>query len=131
MLSLLPQNRPLWLSRQKAISAKRLRSNSPVFQAIRSRPGFERFLLSVSEADLLEAASHGPIVIVNVSSYRCDALIIEQACVRLLELPHLSQEAINDYVRHLQSLETLGWLWDNIVRPVLDDLGFTGPPSGS
>ncbi|KAH7124506.1 TPR domain-containing protein [Dactylonectria macrodidyma] len=96
---------------------------------IRSKSGFERFLLSASEADMLEAAWHGPIVVLNVSSYRCDALLVEQSGIRLLELPHLSRDVLNDHVRELETLDTLGWLWDDIVCPVLNALGFTGPPS--
>ncbi|KAH7117313.1 CHAT domain-containing protein [Dactylonectria macrodidyma] len=102
-----------------------------LLETIRSKSGFERFLLSASEADMLEAARHGPIVVLNVSSYRCDALLIEESGIRLLELPHLSRGALNDHVRELKTLDTLGWLWDAIVRPVLDALGFTGPPSDS
>ncbi|KAH7016383.1 CHAT domain-containing protein [Microdochium trichocladiopsis] len=102
-----------------------------LLETIRSKSGFERFLLSASEADMLEAARHGPIVDLNVSSYRCDALVIEQSGIRLLELPHLSREALNDHVRELRTLDTLGWLWDAIVCPILNALGFTGPPSDS
>ncbi|KAJ4229247.1 hypothetical protein NW757_014083 [Fusarium falciforme] len=79
----------------------RRREAGPQFAAlletIHSKTGFERFLLSASEADMLGAARHGPIVVVNVSSYRCDALLIEQSGIRLLELPHLSQEALNEH----------------------------------
>ena len=100
-----------------------------VLEKVRSEPGFERFLLSASEPDMLDTARRGPIVVLNVSPHRRDALIIEQSDIRLLELPHLSLVAINDYVRNLRSLETLGWLWDAIVCPVLNALGFTGPPS--
>ncbi|KAJ6003554.1 CHAT domain-containing protein [Penicillium canescens] len=102
-----------------------------LLETIRSRPGFERFLLSISEADMLKAALYGPIIVLNVSMYRCDALIITQSGIRLLKLPRLTQEAINKHVGHPQSLETLEWLWDDIVCPVLENLGFTGPPSGS
>jgi CHAT domain-containing protein len=102
-----------------------------LLETIRLQPGFERFLLSVSEADMLKAAVCGPIVVLNVSSQRCDALIITQSGIRLLVLPHLSQDAINDRAGNLQSLETLEWLWDGIVGPVLENLGFTGPPSGN
>ncbi|KAJ5369324.1 TPR domain-containing protein [Penicillium cataractarum] len=102
-----------------------------LLETIRSQPGFNRFLLSVSEADMIKAALYGPIVVLNVSSYRCDALIIHHSGIRLLELPHLSQEAIDDHIDHLQSLETLEWLWDYIVGPILDDLGFSRPPSDS
>ncbi|KAL8299200.1 hypothetical protein RB593_009192 [Gaeumannomyces tritici] len=102
-----------------------------LLDTIRSKPGFKRFLLLASEADILDAARQGPIVVLNVSSYRCDALAIEQSGIRLLELPHVSREAINKYARELQTLATLGWLWDAIVCPVLEALGFTGPPSDS
>ncbi|KAM6505521.1 hypothetical protein FSOLCH5_014731 [Fusarium solani] len=102
-----------------------------LLETIRSKSGFERFLLAASEADMLEAARPGPIVVLNVSSYRCDALLIEQSGIRLLELPHLSRDAINDHIRELKSLDTLGWLWDAIVCPVLNALGFTGPPSNT
>ncbi|KAH8654745.1 CHAT domain-containing protein [Ilyonectria robusta] len=102
-----------------------------LLETIRSKSGFERFLPSASEADILEAARPGPIVVLNVSSYRCDALVIEQSGIRLLELPRLSRDAINDHVRELKTLDTFGWLWDDIVCPVLNALGFTGPPSDS
>ncbi|KAH6877251.1 hypothetical protein B0T10DRAFT_464644 [Thelonectria olida] len=91
-----------------------------LLKSIRSKPTFERFLLSASEADMLEAARHGPIVVVNVSSYRCDALVIGQSGIRLLELPRLSREALEDHVQELETLNTLGWLWDAIVCPVLN-----------
>ncbi|KAH6984213.1 CHAT domain-containing protein [Ilyonectria sp. MPI-CAGE-AT-0026] len=98
-------------------------------ETIRSKSGFERFLLASSKADMLEAARPGPIVVLNVSSYRCDVLLIEQSGIRLLELPRLSRDAINDHMQELNTLDTLGWLWDAIVSPVLDTLGFTRPPS--
>ncbi|KAL8396668.1 hypothetical protein RB594_003654 [Gaeumannomyces avenae] len=100
-----------------------------LLDTIRSKPGFKRFLLSASEADILDAARQGPIVVLNVSSYRCDALAIEQSGIRSLELPHVSRDAINEHARELKTLATLGWLWDAIVCPVLESLGFTRPPS--
>ncbi|KAK4076851.1 hypothetical protein Purlil1_12559 [Purpureocillium lilacinum] len=102
-----------------------------LLETIRSKSGFKRFLLSASETDMLEAARRDTIVVLNVSSYRCDALIIEKSGIRLLELPHLSQGALNDRIQELETLETLGWLWDAIVCPVLNVLGFTGPPADS
>ncbi|KAH7146064.1 CHAT domain-containing protein, partial [Dactylonectria macrodidyma] len=100
-----------------------------LLETIRSKADFERFLLSASEADILEAARPGPIIVLNVSLYRCDALLIEQSGIRLLELPHLSRDTFNDHVQELETLDTLGWLWDAIVCPVLNALGFTGTPS--
>lgn len=104
------------------------RQLAAVLAKIRTQPGFDRFLLSASEADMLDTARCGPIIVINVSSYRRDALIIEHSGIRLLELPCLSLDAINSYARNPGSLETLEWLWDIIVEPILYDLGFTGPP---
>ncbi|KAL8366742.1 hypothetical protein RB595_010551 [Gaeumannomyces hyphopodioides] len=112
---------------------------SNLIETIRSKSNFERFLLSASKADMVEAARHGPIVVLNVSSYRCDALVIQQSDagsgvrsgIRLLELPHLSRDALNNRARKLKTLDTLGWLWDAIVCPILNFLGFTGPLSES
>ncbi|KAL6832827.1 CHAT domain-containing protein [Trichoderma camerunense] len=106
-----------------------------LLEIIRLRKDFQRFLLPASEIDMLHAAAcGGPIVILNMSHYRCDALIIEESGLRTLEFPHLSQEMFPEYIfaqryEALQSLKTLSWLWDDIVRPVLDALGFTEPPS--
>lgn len=104
-----------------------------LLEAIRSRPGFQRFFLSASELDMLQAASNGPIVILNMCSYRCDALIIQLSGLSVVELPQLSQgfsseKLIAIHSRDPESAETLAWLWDEIVCPVLDALGFTRPP---
>ncbi|KAH7007179.1 CHAT domain-containing protein [Ilyonectria destructans] len=101
-----------------------------LLKEIRDQHGFQRFLLPSSEAEMKGAAAHGPIVILNVSSHRCDALILEQTNIRVVELHQLSRNEILKRARHLQSLETLGWLWNAVVKPVLDALGFTEPPSG-
>jgi hypothetical protein len=44
---------------------------------IREQPGFEDFLLAPSERELKAAARCGPIAVINVSKYRCDAILIE------------------------------------------------------
>ncbi|RYP58987.1 hypothetical protein DL771_011041 [Monosporascus sp. 5C6A] len=94
---------------------------------IRRQPGFGRFLLPPSEAEMRKAAINGPIVIINVSPHRCDALIIEPSGIRMLELSRLSRKDIED--RDYQSFETIVWLWDTVVYPVLDALGFIQTPS--
>ncbi|EJT69646.1 hypothetical protein GGTG_12530 [Gaeumannomyces tritici R3-111a-1] len=134
-----PQGHSLVVAEHRTVAAeaedgRRLKAGprlAGLLDTIRSKPGFKRFLLSASEADILDAARQGPIVVLNVSSYRCDALAIEQSGIRLLELPHVSRDAINEHARELKTLATLGWLWDAIVCPVLEALGFTGPPSDS
>ena len=101
-----------------------------MIQRIRQLPGFERFLLAPSEDEVKRAAKSGPIVIINVSSYRCDALIIETTQIRALPLPHLYAKDIPDRTTgSLGKPEILKWLWETVARPVLDTLGLTQTPS--
>ncbi|KAK8031899.1 hypothetical protein PG990_001633 [Apiospora arundinis] len=92
-----------------------------VVQKIRGLPGFERFLLPPSEDEVCQAAANGPIVVVNISPHRCDALIVEASGIRTLELPQLSRQDLEN--KEPQSLDTLVWLWDTIISPVLTELG--------
>ncbi|ROW02618.1 hypothetical protein VPNG_07837 [Cytospora leucostoma] len=100
---------------------------------IRSMDGFNRFLLPATDAEMRDAAIYGPIVIVNVSSHRCDALVIEQTQIRSIPLKRVSQRAIIHRAMQLESVDTLKWLWYSIVSPVLVALGFTasGPELAS
>ncbi|CAG9951766.1 unnamed protein product [Clonostachys rosea f. rosea IK726] len=97
---------------------------------IRKRPGFEQFLLPPSELDIHAAASQGPIVVINVSKHRCDAIIVESQRIRSLRLNGLERDDIEEKSRRgsLGTPEILEWLWDFIAGPVLDALTFTQPP---
>ena len=98
---------------------------------IREQPEFKDFLLVPSVAQMHIAASHGPTVVLNVSQYRCDAILVEQHQIRSLALPQLnSMEVMEKSSRDdLGSPQILEWLWDVIANPVLDALGYTQPPS--
>ncbi|KAL6408226.1 hypothetical protein AUP68_08078 [Ilyonectria robusta] len=98
---------------------------------IQTLPGFEDFLLPPRERDLKDAAQRGPIIVVNVSKYRCDALLVEPHQIQALPLIQLSVEEIEAKAQRgdLGSYEVLEWLWDRVTRPVLDALGFTDLPS--
>ncbi|CAH0015676.1 unnamed protein product [Clonostachys rhizophaga] len=104
-----------------------------VIEAIRSHPGFERFLLAPTEDEMKSAAIRGPVVVLNVSRYRCDALIVEQDGLRHLQLHGLHESDIQDYAATLDSssvtTQLLEWLWDTIAGLVLDFLNFTQPPA--
>ncbi|KAI0423416.1 CHAT domain-containing protein [Xylaria sp. FL1042] len=58
---------------------------------IRARPGFDRFLLTALGAEMQEAVHQGPIVILNVSKYRCDAILVEPSGFRLIPLLTISR----------------------------------------
>jgi tetratricopeptide (TPR) repeat protein len=96
---------------------------------IRTRRGFENFLLPPSEEEMMAAAQSGPIVLINVSEHRCDALIVEPTQIRSLALTSLNSKDIEDWTRggDLASPKVLAWLWDTVAKPVLDNLGFNRP----
>jgi len=101
-----------------------------VIEQIQRLPGFDRFLRAKSEDELKTAAECGPIVIINISDYRCDALIIEKTQIQALPLSHLHVSDIRARATEtLAEPEVLEWLWDTIARPVLDKLGFTQTPT--
>ncbi|MEU4078966.1 hypothetical protein DEJ45_32540 [Streptomyces venezuelae] len=119
---------------------------------VRRRAGSEEPLLP-SEADgLLSEGADGPVVLVNVSRFRCDALVITPEGLLTVPLPRLTlREVVDRTVAFLGALERLqagdggdlmagpaaedeldghlGWLWDGVTGPVLDALGITGPPA--
>ncbi|EYB24434.1 hypothetical protein FG05_11998 [Fusarium graminearum] len=63
---------------------------------IRKKPGFEDYLLPPSETAMRAAAQKGPIVVINVSQYRCDAIIVKPDRLHLLPLPKLTLSAVED-----------------------------------
>ncbi|TDL21452.1 TPR-like protein [Rickenella mellea] len=56
---------------------------------VRQKSGFERFLLPKQFSELRYASHDGPVVVLNVSEYGCDALIIEHSLSECLHHVHL------------------------------------------
>ncbi|MFJ9815556.1 CHAT domain-containing protein [Streptomyces sp. NPDC101151] len=132
---------------QRAVSAEAAR----LITELQRRPGFQRFLtpLPLGLDDLQPAAAEGPVVSINVHPRRCDALALCPDGLRTVKLPRLYA---SDLVAQAESFRmavevltagprdplfeearevftgTLAWLWDVLAEPVLDTLGFTGPP---
>lgn len=99
---------------------------------IRKKDGFKDFLGVPPEGMMqLAAAEKGPIVAINVSQYRCDAILVEHQGVRCLPLPDLKSEEVEMRANqgNLGKPEVLRWLWDVIGHPVLDALGFKESPT--
>jgi tetratricopeptide (TPR) repeat protein len=97
---------------------------------IREQSGFEQFLRAPTRDEIQCAASNGPIVIVNISQHRCDAIIVEEKSVHALALPSLVMEDIKIYtqINNRDKLRTSAWLWDAAACPVLQQLGLLAPP---
>ncbi len=119
---------------------------------IRSLPGFDTFLLAPPFETLAAAAAHGPVALLNVSRFRCDALILGNradghAEVQLVALPQVDPAVAASHARAIlsgfrnpasalaatQAVQgALAWLWDAVVRPVLDGQGLLAAnPSAS
>lgn len=98
---------------------------------IRKLPGYEDFMLSHTEDEIYKASESGPVVGINVSRLRCDALLVSDSQVRALELPSITLEDLECKVKPwtLSTAQTLEWLWDTIMSPLLNMLKFTDTPS--
>ncbi|KAH6880715.1 CHAT domain-containing protein [Thelonectria olida] len=98
--------------------------------AIRTKPGFESFLTVPDETSLRAAATFGPIVVINVTAYRCDALVLTKDQIRVVHLPKLKTTELEERAQlgDRGSLKALEWLWDVVANPILDALGITQPP---
>jgi len=104
-----------------------------IINKIRRMSNFERFLLPPTANELMMAAAPmNPVVLINFSSIRCDAFLIQQHSITSLNLPSLHESVLNGLASIVQSrsptkhqkLEQLKWWWDAMAGPVLEELGF-------
>ncbi|MCX4529285.1 tetratricopeptide repeat protein [Streptomyces sp. NBC_01551] len=121
-----------------------------VLEQIRGLKGFASFALPPTVDDLRGQAGQGPVVTFNVNDHRSDALLLTEQGVTIVALPDLTPAVVIDRIEAFhQALadssdsdpdadragaqqrvrEILAWLWDTAVGPVLDALGYTGPPA--
>jgi tetratricopeptide (TPR) repeat protein len=123
-----------------------LRRRDEVVEKIRALDGLADFLCAPDPSQLLAAGNAGPFVMINISRYRCDAIIVHNGAIRAVRLPGVTAaglaEVTTTYLRLFDKLrrtdelplaqrpspsDTLrdicGWLWDRIVLPVLGELG--------
>ncbi|CAE6501928.1 unnamed protein product [Rhizoctonia solani] len=117
----------------------------------RTLPGFEDFLQPIIASDLVKAARNGPIVVINCHKDCCDALVVMPGrdTIDHIPLPKFTGETAqhtrsemeksvrNSRLRErgdnrrpvleeIFNLETvLAVLWDDVVKPILDFLGYT------
>ena len=112
------------------------RQRDSLIQQIRARPDLQELVTPPPFSRLATAAARGPVVIVNISSYRCDALIISGGTVQLVPFPGLSVSTVTEQTEKLleavdnaeQGLTpVLEWIWEQIVSPVFSDLDLVSP----
>ncbi|EJD03364.1 uncharacterized protein FOMMEDRAFT_85871 [Fomitiporia mediterranea MF3/22] len=121
-----------------------------IINEIRRVPGFESFLAATPFKELQWAASEGPIIIVNHSKYRSDALIILPYDVSAVVCVQLDKEFYNDSIKLCNELvetrgrlksdpveydkklcEAMRMLWDRAVSKVVDKFSECGVEKGS
>ncbi|CAG2008468.1 unnamed protein product [Fusarium graminearum] len=97
---------------------------------IRKLPGFDDLWTAPTEAEIFEAAKYGPVVVINISDGRCDAIIINKDQMRSLALRNITND-LHQFARKgdFGSSKILEWMWDNITKPILDALGYSQPPA--
>ncbi|KAL4964463.1 CHAT domain-containing protein [Aspergillus stella-maris] len=117
-------------ARERADAEKEL---DKLLISIQKKPGFNDFLQAPDDKKMQHAAQKGPIVTINISQLRCDAIIVEQDKIHVLHLPSLSSREIEEKAKcgDLGSPRVLEWLWDCIMYPILEKLRFTQSPSDS
>jgi CHAT domain-containing protein len=116
---------------------------------IRDLDGFGTFLLPPEPGQLTRHASAGPVVAINVSRYRSDAIAVTSAGITSIPLPSLTIDVLTEQAtafdealrartepqKRSPAQETLSqvlqWLWDTTTGPVLDHLGYQSPASGT
>ncbi|PVI00224.1 TPR-like protein [Periconia macrospinosa] len=95
-------------------------------QNIRNIPGYERFLLGLTPAEMCACAMEGPIVVVNVTTIGSHAIVVSSSEIKSMELPKLSasdawrwlnrqwntdRKGLDSGNKGLQ--EYLDWLWQS------------------
>jgi hypothetical protein len=114
-----------------------------LLERIREKPSLHNFGKPLPFAELQPAAAAGPIILLNASSYRCDALIvIADSAPLLVALPDISLEDAsiiamelcgNQSSRDLRSAleRNLPFIWRAVVEPVLMALGYMVMPANT
>ncbi|TEY33873.1 hypothetical protein BOTCAL_0660g00010 [Botryotinia calthae] len=98
-----------------------------LLQEIRQQHGFQDFLKPPNQKEIQKAALEGPVIYINVSSYRSDALIIKNDSIQSLHLPQLDIDYLVNrraklYISKFLDQTLLQELWDRVTFPVLKAL---------
>ncbi|GAB1526920.1 hypothetical protein RhiTH_010094 [Rhizoctonia solani] len=117
---------------------------------VRKLPGLHDFLGPMKAEDLFRAARYGPVVVINCHADRCDALVITPGQNRVDHIPLLNftdekaRRARSEIEKSLRSRmprergfkrrpepeqkdnfgNILSALWNDVIRPVIDHLGY-------
>lgn len=117
---------------------------------IRSIGPYQGFMARLTSDQLRDTATERSIVILNAAPERCDALLLHQGDIDVLNFPNLRVDGLREqaalFLSDTKALEgrsalaralasrrmekTLASLWDSVASPVLDRLGHVDPVDG-
>ncbi|KAK7574550.1 hypothetical protein V3481_016530 [Fusarium oxysporum f. sp. vasinfectum] len=110
--------------------------NTCIEEIRRTIPGHERFLLPQTAAEMQECAAGGTIVVVNITEYRSDAILISPTIIEAINLRDLLASDAKAWLekdwsdrrraeraaKNRDYSSYLTWLWHSCVKQVLDRL---------
>ncbi|KAM0803787.1 CHAT domain-containing protein [Usnea florida] len=136
--------RPISILQQPSILQDREKT---LYKDIRQHGSLSSFGNEWDENDLKKLAVSGPIVILNITELRSDAILISTTSLQSVPLPKASEERCREVYTQLKQLlntlkgdniprdqwdtsdnslhEVLLWLWTAIVSPILTSLGIS------
>ncbi|CAG9978641.1 unnamed protein product [Clonostachys byssicola] len=100
-----------------------------IMKDISKMPGFQ----PLNEYDYRQAASRGPVAIINSGTFCGWAILVELHQIRAIRLPGFSHGVVEGKLKqgHLSKPSILKWLWDGGIRQVLEALGYFDPVTGN
>ncbi|KAI1318412.1 CHAT domain-containing protein [Xylariaceae sp. FL0255] len=121
------------LATERSLRRQRIEKGfDSLIEEIRAQNGYEHFLVSPNPGAMKAAAVDGPIVVINVSEFRSDAIIVKPHQVTALSLPDLKfgdvQVRRRSLSHRLCDARLLEWLWEVLAQPVLSALGIHSAP---
>ncbi|KAK6526093.1 hypothetical protein TWF281_011131 [Arthrobotrys megalospora] len=122
-LSLLERGRGL-------LSGNTIDTNTPDIKITESTNS----LSSYDAYGALDTLGENRIAVINISKYRCDAILVAKSGISVVPLPLLDQEIIDEKSRILRgngenSWGVLEWLWEVVASPILKEFGIEEPVS--
>lgn len=98
-----------------------------LIRKVRANSCCRSFLQLHSFEELVSEAREGSMVILNATTHRCDAFIVEARGVSALRLEQVTLDEVKRRGRDLtlrsRIAATLSWLWISTARPILERLG--------
>ncbi|KAI8406639.1 hypothetical protein FOFC_14109 [Fusarium oxysporum] len=108
---------------------------------IRCVPGHERFMLGQTVTEMQECITEGSIVVINITDFRSDAIIVSSNSLRTIVLPELSASKARLWVskdwstkkrsdqrgENDQFLDYLSWLWYACVKHIVAEISASKP----